>query len=144
MPFPLKILGCDMHSLPDVIKGFYCFKDCEDNSPIITANPRDELTVYGKLGISPQVCYWRVSSVQFPYKYTLHENFFFSSNQCTSFIPSIVKHSITFAWQHQPFRYNSWHVRNQCLNPNYIKLSLESLISSTTNSLLLYVATYAT
>ena len=99
MPFPLKILGCDMHSLLDVIKGFHCFRDCEDNSPIITANPRDELTVFGKLGISPQVRYWRVSSVQFPYKYTCMKILISQVVQCLSFIPIIVKYSTIYARQ---------------------------------------------
>jgi hypothetical protein len=42
------------------------------------------------------------------------------------------------------FRYNSWHVGNQCLTPDNIKLSLESLTSSTTNNLPRYIASYAT
>jgi hypothetical protein len=130
MPFSLKILGDDMHSLLDVIKDY-----CEDISPIVIANLWNEWVIFIKTENFVPSSLWMSFS---------HYIFFFSSNQCTSFIPSIVKHSITFACQHQPFRYNSWHVRNQCLNPNYIKLSLESLISSTTNSLLLYVATYAT
>jgi hypothetical protein len=49
MPFSLETLGCDMHSLLDVIKGFRRIKDyCEENSPIVTTDPRDELTVFGK------------------------------------------------------------------------------------------------
>jgi hypothetical protein len=49
MPFSFENLVCDMHSSLDVIKGFRCIKDCEDNSPIVTADPRDELTVFGKI-----------------------------------------------------------------------------------------------
>jgi hypothetical protein len=38
-----------MHSLLDVIKVFHPTKDYyEDNSPIVTADPRDELMVFGK------------------------------------------------------------------------------------------------
>jgi hypothetical protein len=59
MPFPLKTLGCDMHSLLGVIKGVYCIKDCENNPPIATTDPRDELTVFEKTEISPQVRYQR-------------------------------------------------------------------------------------
>jgi hypothetical protein len=40
-----------VHSILDVIKGFYCVKDCEDNRPIALANLRDELTVFGKTEI---------------------------------------------------------------------------------------------
>jgi len=29
MPFSLEILGCNVHSILDVIKGLYCIKDCE-------------------------------------------------------------------------------------------------------------------
>jgi hypothetical protein len=49
MLFPLETLGCDMHSLLDVIKGFRRVKDCKDNPPIVPADPRDELTVFGKI-----------------------------------------------------------------------------------------------
>jgi hypothetical protein len=48
MPFPLETLGCNVHSLLDVIKGVYYIKDWEDNSPITATDPRDELTVFGK------------------------------------------------------------------------------------------------
>jgi hypothetical protein len=125
MPFSLKILECDMHSLLDVIKGFHCFKDCEDNSPIITANPRDELKVFRKLGISPQVRYWRVSSVQFPYKYTLHGNSYFSSS------PMHIIHSyhhkilyIICTATINLFQYSPWLVGNQCLSPDDINFRL--------------------
>jgi hypothetical protein len=49
-----------MHSSLDVIKDFRHIKDyCEDNSPIVTVDPRDELTVFlEKQKISPQVRYW--------------------------------------------------------------------------------------
>jgi hypothetical protein len=46
--FSFENLKCDVHSLLDVIKSTYCVKDCEDNPPIVTADPRDELTVFGK------------------------------------------------------------------------------------------------
>jgi hypothetical protein len=48
MSFPLETLECNVHSLLDVIKGVYCIKYCEDNPPIATTDPRDELTVFGK------------------------------------------------------------------------------------------------
>jgi hypothetical protein len=37
-----------MHSSLDVIEGFRRIKYCEDNAPIVTADPRDELTVFEK------------------------------------------------------------------------------------------------
>jgi hypothetical protein len=45
MPFPLlKTLGGDMHSSLDIKKTIsHCITDGEDNSPIVTAFPRDEL-----------------------------------------------------------------------------------------------------
>jgi hypothetical protein len=126
MPFPLKILGCDMHSLLDVKKkGFHCFKDCEDNSPIITANPRDELTVFEKLGISPQVRCWRVSSIKFPYKYTLHENSYFSSSPMHiihSYHRKIFYNICTATIN--LFQYSSRLVGNRHLNPNDINFHL--------------------
>jgi hypothetical protein len=35
-----------MHSSLDVIKGFRRLKDCKDNSTIVSADHRDELTVF--------------------------------------------------------------------------------------------------
>jgi hypothetical protein len=46
--FPLETLGCNVHPLLDVIKSVYCIKDCEDNPPIATTDPRDELTIFRK------------------------------------------------------------------------------------------------
>jgi hypothetical protein len=46
--FPLKTLEGNVHSLLNVIK-VLLQKGCEDNSPIITADTRDELTVFEKL-----------------------------------------------------------------------------------------------
>lgn len=125
--FSLKILGYDMHSLLDIIRYFRHIKDyCEDISPIVIANHRNELVSFTKTeSFVPGSLL--VSSSNF---------ILFSSMQCTSFIPIVVKYSITYAWQHQPFRYNSWHVGNQCVNPDNIKLSLESLTSSTTKAFL--------
>jgi hypothetical protein len=49
MPFSLKILGYDMHSLLDVIEDFRHIKDyCEDISPIVIANHRNELVGFIK------------------------------------------------------------------------------------------------
>jgi hypothetical protein len=42
--FFFEFLGCNVHSILDVIKGFYRLKDCEDYPPIATMDPRDELT----------------------------------------------------------------------------------------------------
>ena len=53
MSFPLDILGCNVHSILDVIKGFHRVKDCEDNPPIATPDPSDELTAFEKTEISP-------------------------------------------------------------------------------------------
>jgi hypothetical protein len=44
----LEIIGCNVHSILDVIKSAYCVKDCEDNPPIVITDPRDELTVFEK------------------------------------------------------------------------------------------------
>jgi hypothetical protein len=46
--FPLETLIGNVHSLLDVIKRCLLQKGCEDNSPIVIADPRDELTVFGK------------------------------------------------------------------------------------------------
>jgi hypothetical protein len=54
MPFLLETLGCDIHSSLDVIKSFRRIKDCEENSPIVTTGPRDELTVFEKLKFRPR------------------------------------------------------------------------------------------
>jgi hypothetical protein len=49
MPFSLETLGCDMHSSLDVIKDFHHIKDyCEDISPIVTADHRNELIGFVK------------------------------------------------------------------------------------------------
>jgi hypothetical protein len=49
MSFSLEILEYDMHSLLDVIKDFRHIKDyCEDISPIVIANHRNELVENGK------------------------------------------------------------------------------------------------
>jgi hypothetical protein len=55
-------------------------KDCEDNSPIVTADPRDELTVFGKTeNPAPGSLLASFFSSIFLY-YTLLENSYFSSN----------------------------------------------------------------
>jgi hypothetical protein len=46
--FPLETLIGNVHLLLDVIKRCLFQKGCEDNSPIVIADPRDELTVFGK------------------------------------------------------------------------------------------------
>jgi hypothetical protein len=46
--FPLETLIGNVHSLLDVIKRCLLQKGCEDNSPIVIADPRDKLTVFGK------------------------------------------------------------------------------------------------
>jgi hypothetical protein len=94
------------------LRGWYAFVTCchkgfhylkyyyKNNSPIITANPWDELTVFGKIETSPQVRYWWASSVQhsFP-KITLHKILISQVPQCISFIPIIVKCSLICAQQ---------------------------------------------
>jgi hypothetical protein len=37
-----------VHSILDVIESVGYIKDCENNPPIATTNPRDEMTVFGK------------------------------------------------------------------------------------------------
>jgi hypothetical protein len=129
-----------MHSLLDVINYFRHIKDfCEDISPIMVANHWNELVENGKF--RPRLAIGELLQLYFS-KNILYMKFLFSSIQCTSFIPIVVKYFITYAWKNQPFRYNSWHVGNQCLNPDNIKLSLESLTSSTMNSFPHYIATY--
>jgi hypothetical protein len=46
--FPFETLGGDMHSSLDIKKKTisHCIKDGEDNSPIVTAFPRDELKIF--------------------------------------------------------------------------------------------------
>jgi hypothetical protein len=104
MSSSLEILGYDIHSLPDVIKDFRHIKVyCEDISPIVIANHRDELIIFintksfvlGSLLVSFSNFYFSENM--------LCIKFLFSSIQCTSFIPSIMKYSVTYAWQHQPF-----------------------------------------
>jgi hypothetical protein len=47
--YSLEILGYDMHSLLDVIKDFLYIKVyCEDISPIVIANHRNEMVVFIK------------------------------------------------------------------------------------------------
>jgi hypothetical protein len=122
--FFLGILGYDMHSLLDVIKDFRHIRDyCEDISPIVIAIHRNKLVGFIKTeNFVPGLLLVSFSNSIF--QKTFFAKFLFSSIKCTSFIPIFVKYSITYAWQHQPFRYNSWHVGNQCLNPDNTKLSL--------------------
>jgi hypothetical protein len=57
-----------MHSLLDVIKVFHCTKDYyEDNSPIVTADPRDELMVFGKTeNFRPRFAIGELLQLDFP------------------------------------------------------------------------------
>ena len=82
-------------------KGFHHLKYYfENNSPIVTANPWDELTVFGKTETSPQVRYWWASSVQHSFqKTTLYKILISQVTQCISFIPIIVKCSLICAQQ---------------------------------------------
>jgi hypothetical protein len=52
-------IGCNVHSILDVIESVCFIKDCENISPIATTDPRDEMAVFGKLKISLQVRYQR-------------------------------------------------------------------------------------
>jgi hypothetical protein len=47
--FPLKTLIGNVHSLLDVIKRCLLQKGCEDNSPIVIADLRDELAIFRKI-----------------------------------------------------------------------------------------------
>jgi hypothetical protein len=101
MSFSLEILEYDMHSLLDVIKVFRHIKDyCEDISPIVIVNHRNELVENGKF--HPKLAIGGLLQLYFS-ENILFIKFLSSSIQCTSFIPIIVKYSTTYAWQHQPF-----------------------------------------
>jgi hypothetical protein len=104
MPFSLEILGYDMHSLLDVIKDFRHIKDyCEDISPIVIANHRNELVGFIKTeSFVPRLAIGELLQLYFSENILCIE-FLFSSIHCTSFIPIFVKYSITYAWKHQPF-----------------------------------------
>ena len=105
MPFSLKILGYDMHSLLDVIKDFRHIKDyCEDISPIVIANHRNELVGFIKKNgkFRSRFAIGELLQLYFS-ENILRMKFIFSSIKCTSLSPIIVKYSITYAWQHQPF-----------------------------------------
>jgi hypothetical protein len=47
--FPLETLIGNVHSLLDVIKRCLLQKGCEDNSPIVIADLRDELAIFRKI-----------------------------------------------------------------------------------------------
>jgi hypothetical protein len=73
MSFSLEILGYGMHSLLDVIKDFHHIKDyCEDISPIVIADHRNEPVGFIKRKVSSQVRYWRASPTLFFRKHSLH------------------------------------------------------------------------
>jgi len=93
MSFPLDILGCNVHSILDVIKGFHHLKDCEDSPPIATADPSDELTAFEKTEISPlgwllANCCWSNFALE---KQFLHKNLISQVTQCTLVIPDTIK-----------------------------------------------------
>jgi hypothetical protein len=115
--FSLKIVGYDMHSLLDVINYFRHIKDfVEDISPIIIANHWSELVKYGKfhprLAIGELLQLYFSENILF-LKHTMH--IIHSYHREMLYI--ICMATSTF------FRYNSWHVGNQCLNPDKINLS---------------------
>jgi hypothetical protein len=87
MSFPLETLGCDMHSLPGDIKGVYCIKYSEDNSPIVVTDHRDKLTVFGKTeNFGPGLLSANVSGeISLLAKFSLLASFFSSVFQKTSF-----------------------------------------------------------
>jgi hypothetical protein len=105
MPFSLKILGYDMHSLLDVIEDFRHIKDyCEDISPIVIANHRNELVGFIKKNGKFRSRFAIGELLQLYFlENILRMKFIFSSIKCTSLSPIIVKYSITYTWQHQPF-----------------------------------------
>jgi hypothetical protein len=45
----LEIIGCNVHSIFDVIKSVCCEKGYENNPAIATTDPRDELTIFEKI-----------------------------------------------------------------------------------------------
>jgi hypothetical protein len=120
-----------MHSLLDVINYFHHIKDyCEDISPIVIANHRNELVGFIKTKkISSQACYWWASPTLFFRKHLLYKILIlkYTMHIIHSYRRKIF-YNICMAIINL-FRYNSWHVGNQCLTPDNIKLSLESLTS---------------
>jgi hypothetical protein len=88
-----------MHSLLDVIKGFCCIKDCEDNSPLATIDPRNELTIFEKLKFRSRFAIGEFLRLNFP-KNILHMKILISQViQCISFFLIIVKYSTIYAQQ---------------------------------------------
>ena len=91
--FPFETLGGDMHSSLDIKKTIsHCIKDGEDNSPIVTAFPRDELKNFapGSLLMS------FFSSI---FQNILCINFYFSSKSMHISHSQHLKYPTTYAWQ---------------------------------------------